>query len=150
MLLENDTTTTSDIGNEEMLSSESEQQSSFSGIRPNTNSLFVDDITNDMFSTSERPVLVILDGHSTHLQVNVVELAVENRVTILELPPHSTDILQPLDLAVLKSLIDAWDEQLVKWSRQNVGVKIQKKTFSKYVGQCWKDEAVQTIQSGFR
>ncbi|CAH2006301.1 unnamed protein product [Acanthoscelides obtectus] len=36
----------------------------------------------------ERPVLVIYDGHATHLSVEVVRIAIDNQITILKLPPH--------------------------------------------------------------
>lgn len=35
---------------------------------------------------SERPVLVIYDGHSTHLSVNLIKKAIEEQVTIIKLP----------------------------------------------------------------
>lgn len=74
----------------------------------------------------------------------------ENSVTILKLPPHYTHVLQPLDIAVFKPLKDAWGQILGKWTQQNVGLKIPKKTFSEHVGQCWKGVSIKTIQRGIR
>ncbi|CAH0715711.1 unnamed protein product, partial [Brenthis ino] len=68
----------------------------------------------------ERPVLLIFDGHSTHVDANVVELAVKNNITILKLPPHTSHLLQPLDVAVFKSFKSMWDKKLVEWQRHNV------------------------------
>lgn len=45
----------------------------------------------------ERPVLLVFDGHSTHLGQDVIDLAIENQITIL---PHSSHLLQPLDLII--------------------------------------------------
>ena len=48
--------------------------------------------------------LLILDGHESHISTEFkVEYAV-NKVFLLPLPPHSTHILQPLDIAVFSSL----------------------------------------------
>ncbi|CAH2087107.1 unnamed protein product [Euphydryas editha] len=47
----------------------------------------------------QRPVLVIYDGHSTHVDVRVVQLAIQNDI-ILKLPPHTSHLLQPMDSAV--------------------------------------------------
>lgn len=69
---------------------------------------------------SERPVLVIYDGHATHIGADVINLAVENDITILKLPPHTSHILQPLDLSVFKSPKTRWDAKLVEWQRKNV------------------------------
>ncbi|CAG4958326.1 unnamed protein product [Parnassius apollo] len=35
----------------------------------------------------KRPVLLIYDGHSTHVDLNVIELAATNGITIIKLPP---------------------------------------------------------------
>lgn len=50
----------------------------------------------------KRPVLLIYDGHSTHVDEKVVALAAKNDITILKLPAHTSHLLQPLDLAVFK------------------------------------------------
>ncbi|CAG4977347.1 unnamed protein product [Parnassius apollo] len=44
----------------------------------------------------ERPVLLVYDGHGSHIDLNVVELAIRSNVTKLKLPPHTSHILQPL------------------------------------------------------
>lgn len=97
-----------------------------------------------------RPVLLIYDGHSTHVNVKLIELARENQITILKLPPHSSHLLQPLDLAVFKSLKNNWDKELVVWQRKNVGVKIPKKKFSELIGQTWRNLSPDIIKNGFR
>ncbi|XP_072395027.1 uncharacterized protein [Diabrotica undecimpunctata] len=38
----------------------------------------------------QRPLLLIYDGHSTHVNTKVIELARENEITILKLPPHTS------------------------------------------------------------
>ena len=45
-----------------------------------------------------RPLLLILDGHLTHLSLDVILKAREEKITILKLPAHTTDLLQPLDV----------------------------------------------------
>jgi hypothetical protein len=41
--------------------------------------------------------LVIYDGHESHIQPEVVSLAMQSKVEILTLPPHTSHVLQPLD-----------------------------------------------------
>lgn len=96
-----------------------------------------------------RPVLVIYDGHATHLSVDVIKTAIENQITILKLPPHTSHLLQPLDLSVFKSLKTRWDAKLVEWQRKNVGVKIPKCIFSKLIGEIWTDTKPEIIINGF-
>ncbi|XP_023238520.1 uncharacterized protein LOC111637281 isoform X2 [Centruroides sculpturatus] len=48
--------------------------------------------------TAKLPVLLILDGHYSHTRnVDVIELARINHVSIISLPPHTTHKLHPLD-----------------------------------------------------
>lgn len=61
-----------------------------------------------------QPVLMIYDGHSTHVDTKVVALASENNITILKLPAHTSHLLQRLDLAVFKSFKTSWDKKLVQ------------------------------------
>ena len=42
-----------------------------------------------------RPVLLIEDGHASHISMEVIELARTNNVHLLCLPAHTTHILQP-------------------------------------------------------
>ncbi|XP_072400768.1 uncharacterized protein [Diabrotica undecimpunctata] len=57
----------------------------------------------------ERPILIIYDGHSTHMNIETLEAAMREHIIILKLPPHSSHLLQPLDLAIFKSFKVKWD-----------------------------------------
>jgi hypothetical protein len=48
----------------------------------------------------ENPVLLIYNGHSSHVDLKLIDTAIKNNVTIMLLLPHSSHLLQPLDLAV--------------------------------------------------
>lgn len=72
----------------------------------------------------ERPILIIYDGHSTHITIPLIELATANEIKILKLPPHTSHLLQPLDLSVFRSLKGTWDEKLIAWQKRNIGIKI--------------------------
>ena len=50
-----------------------------------------------------RPVLLIQDGHSSHISIDLIELARGSGIYLLCLPSHTTHILQPLDVGVFKS-----------------------------------------------
>ena len=63
-------------------------------------------ITTDLFDSwltdhflkhavGARPLLLLLDGHSTHYQPNVVQNAREKGVVMLCFPPHTTHDAQP-------------------------------------------------------
>ena len=68
------------------------------------------------------PVLLILDGHSTHTKsIALIELASTNHVSIICLPPHTTHRLQPLDVSLMKPLNTYTDQAITKWLRNHPG-----------------------------
>nr|CAH7743446.1 unnamed protein product [Callosobruchus chinensis] len=53
----------------------------------------------------DNKVLLVLDGHTTHSKnIEAIELARNNGVIMLQLPGHTTNRLQPLDVAVFRPL----------------------------------------------
>lgn len=70
--------------------------------------------------TEEFPVLLVLDGHSSHTRnLDVIKLARENHVYIVSLPPHSTHKLQPLDKIFVGPLKAYYSEEIRTWLRIN-------------------------------
>lgn len=98
----------------------------------------------------ERPVLLTYDGHATHVGLNIIEEARKAKITILKLPAHTSHVLQPLDVAVMKSFKDRWDQLLVKWQRLNVGATLPKKEFVRLIGEVWTQIDSQVLKNGFR
>ena len=52
----------------------------------------------------QRPLLLLLDGHSSHYQPAVVCKAATSEVILFCLPPHVTHLAQPLDKTVFSPL----------------------------------------------
>ncbi|XP_075990190.1 uncharacterized protein LOC142985832 [Anticarsia gemmatalis] len=100
--------------------------------------------------SKESPCLLIYDGHSTHIQLSLLEKAAELGVTILKLPSHASHLLQPLDLSVFKSMKDKWDAKILTWQRLNVGAKLQKDQFSQIIGEVWNELDPKIIRNGFK
>ena len=53
---------------------------------------------------SSHPLLLLMDVHSSHYNLEAVTMAKENGVILLTLVPHTTHELQPLDTAVYAPL----------------------------------------------
>ena len=49
---------------------------------------------------------MLTDGHKSHMTLDVIDTCCDNGVILFCLPPHTTHALQPLDVAVFKSLKD--------------------------------------------
>lgn len=98
----------------------------------------------------ERPIVIIYDGHSSHISIKLVEKARQENIILLKLPPHTSHILQPMDLCVFKPLKLMWDENLTKWQRKNYGNKLPKSTFSSILSKIWLQLDPAILQSGFK
>ncbi|KAI4469132.1 dde superfamily endonuclease [Holotrichia oblita] len=89
--------------------------------------------------TSQRYYCLVYDGHASHVDSRLIEAAqTENRI-ILKLPAHSSHLLQPLDVSVLRLLKLIWEKKLVVWQRRRHGCKIPKKHFSILLDETWND-----------
>ncbi|XP_043228646.1 uncharacterized protein LOC122384902 [Amphibalanus amphitrite] len=72
--------------------------------------------------SAEEPALLILDGHMTHTRnLDVIEMARANHVTIVVIPPHTSHRLQPLDVGFMKPLNTFYVQAIEKFLRQNPG-----------------------------
>ncbi|XP_064111430.1 uncharacterized protein LOC135218917 [Macrobrachium nipponense] len=57
-------------------------------------------IQEKTFCSPENKILLIMDNAECHMNIKVIEYAMNNGIVIVTLPPHTTDKLQPLDVAV--------------------------------------------------
>ena len=59
----------------------------------------------------ERPQLILLDSHSSHETLGLIELARENNIHLFALPPHTAQYLNPLDKTVFGPFQREYDRQ---------------------------------------
>lgn len=78
----------------------------------------------------QRPVLLLLDGHSTHFTPYAVHLAASEGVTIMCLPPHTTHAAQPLDVSFFGPLKKHWSSVCHTFMAENPGKVVTKFSFS--------------------
>ena len=67
---------------------------------------------------SPRSLLLIYDGHMSHISLEVVDVAIKNQVHLLCLSPHCSHLLQPLDVGVFKPLKDQWRKLVKDWYKE--------------------------------
>ena len=97
--------------------------------------------------------LLIYDGHLSHIWYGTLELARAQKVTIIKLPPHTTDLLQPLDLSGFKSLKDYWGDILFRRLKTKRTTRLSKAEFATHLcdPEVWgKAFSPSNIKSGFR
>ena len=96
-----------------------------------------------------RPVLLILDGHKSHVNYSCVNFCHQNNILLYALPPHTTYILQPAEL-LFAQLKKAYDSECDKFLTNN-GKHVTKYTFAKLFGQAYiKVYTLAAICNAFR
>ena len=63
-----------------------------------------DAITQGNLQSPDKYHLIICDGHDSHISTGMVNFCIQNRIYLILLPPHSSHLSQPLDVAVLGPL----------------------------------------------
>ena len=66
-----------------------------------------------------RPLLLLMDGHSSHYHPGTIHKAAENKVVPFELLPNTTHITQPLDEGCFWPLKSKWSEVCHKYMAKN-------------------------------
>lgn len=103
------------------------------------------------FAVASRPLLLLLDGHSSHYNPEAIRHAKDSDVIMFTLVPHTTHEMQPLDTAVFGPLKVHWREACHDFVQANPGKVITKYHFSSLLNTAWMKTMVpQTIISGFR
>ena len=74
-------------------------------------------------------MLLIFDGHHSHISLELIELARENNIHLLCLPPHTTHLLQPLDVGVFGPLKQAWKKILKEHQIETCACTVTKEDF---------------------
>lgn len=97
------------------------------------------------------PVLLILDNHSSHLNLEAVLFCRENGIFLLSIPPHSSHKVQPLDRCFFKALETYFSEACSNWMVTNPGRVITQyqiaELFGSAYGRCASvDKAVKAFK----
>ena len=83
--------------------------------------------------------LLLLDGHSSHVNMAFLNLADKMGIITLILPPHSTHRLQPLDIGLFGPLSKAYSKELNRLIHISQGmVSMSKRFFWPLFNTAWK------------
>ena len=104
-----------------------------------------------VYAPPARPLLLLMDGHSSHFSPLFVNKAAEEQVIVFCLPPHSTHKTQPLDKGVFSPLKRAWREKCHSYVLANPGKVVTRFQFSFLFGRAWmKTMTPLNIVAGFK
>ena len=103
------------------------------------------------YAPKARPLLLMLDGHASHYQPELVRLAAKESVILFCLPPHCTHLAQPLDKGAFSPLKTYWHQECAKFMDNNPGEIVSKRNFSTIFAQAWyRAMTPKTIAASFR
>lgn len=98
-----------------------------------------------------RPVLLLQDGHGSHVSIALIELARANDIHLLCLPSHTSHILQPLDVGVFKSFKAHFSKACRKYLGKHPGRCITADVLAALVGEAYlQSHSALNIISGFK
>ena len=95
--------------------------------------------------------VLILDGHNSHITLEVVRISMESGLDIVSLSSHTSHALQPLDVSCFKPFKTAFRKIRDRWSLTSKTKAVDKRTLCE-----WTSQALQTtltpknIMSGFK
>jgi DDE superfamily endonuclease len=78
------------------------------------------------------PRLLLLDGHGSHVSVEFMKIAWENNVYLFYLIPHSSHVLQPLDLSCFSVLKSRYRRQIALLASLSDSTPIKKAQFLEF------------------
>ncbi|CAF1611066.1 unnamed protein product, partial [Didymodactylos carnosus] len=96
-------------------------------------------------STTPKPILLILDGHTSHRRVRTTELAISNGIVLLCIPPHSTHIFQPLDVTFFKPIKQKYREILAEYYAASGYEKVSKSIFPSLLLKLFQSTAIKKV-----
>nr|CAH7743140.1 unnamed protein product [Callosobruchus chinensis] len=91
------------------------------------------------------------NGHTTHSKnLEAINLAREHGVILLQLPGHTTNRLQPLDVAIFKPMEVYYDQAVERWMREYPGLAVTQHQVAKLLGEAFgKAATVGFAMNGF-
>jgi len=100
---------------------------------------------------NNEPVLLIFDGHASHVSVDIVNWARDHHVILFVLPPHSSHALQPLDIACFGPFKATFHSECNLYMAKERGRVITRYEIAELSGKAYlKSMTPLTIQSGFK
>lgn len=97
----------------------------------------------------EFPVILFVDGHKSHLSLELSDFCSEKKILLYCLPPNATHILQPCDVSIFKPLKSYWKDA-VKAHHQISKSPITKNNFGPIFKKAFDKVKRETIVNGFK
>lgn len=99
----------------------------------------------------QRPVILFVDGHRSHLSPEVSTFCSENQIVLIALHPNSTHLLQPADVSVFRPSKAGWSVVTRKWRIDHYPEEVTRKTFAPLLKEAFDSRATsEIVKNGFK
>lgn len=88
-----------------------------------------------------RPVILFVDGHSTHMSLPAANFCSEKSIILYCLLPNSTHVLQACDIGLFSPMKSKWKEMVKKWQMEHLGEPFTKANFPEVFKSTWTSVA---------
>ena len=95
--------------------------------------------------------LVLYEGHKSHIHPDIIHWAKEHHITLFVLPPHTSHILQPLDVGCFGPLEKSYNQESQRFMLENRGKVITRYEVASLVCKIYlKPLSVPNLASSFK
>ena len=102
------------------------------------------------YAPAARPLLLLLDGHSSHYSLETMKMAMKDDVIVLALPPNTTHLTQPLDKGTFGPLKVRWRQVVHDFRVSHPGRVVTQYNFCRLFSKAWVEAmTVANISAGF-
>ena len=99
---------------------------------------------------NERMRMLICDGHDSHISADFIYHCIQNDIVLFLLPPHSSHLMQPLDVGVFGPLKTAISAQLARLLSTGIPQLQKIEWLENYVPAWARALTTQNIEGGWR
>ena len=89
------------------------------------------------YASKERPLLLLMDGHSSYYSSEVIQAAAKEQVILFTLPSNTTYLTQPLDKGCFSPLKIYWKQVCHEFYAANPAQVITQFQFSSLFAKAW-------------
>ena len=102
------------------------------------------------FAPSVRPLVLLLDGHTSHYSPEVIKMGAAEEVIVIALPPNTTHLLQPLDKGIFSALKSQWKKVVQSYTAKQ-SKAVTRYEFSALFADAWYSSMIpKNIHGGFK
>lgn len=100
----------------------------------------------------KKPVILFIDGHVSHLTLPTSQFCSANGIILVALLPNATHLIQPMDVAVFRTLKSGWKDSVKDWRNRNFNNPVLKKRhFAPLLKKSIESKvSTEVVKNGFR